>query len=90
MNIKRNPVSARDMVFCFIITTRFYNASVRSSVRPSVCYAICSLTIGRNPTKFGVRVTHLSVVCNSAFLVVIPPGPSGRVQKSTVIFEKSI
>ena len=57
-------------------------------VRPSVCYAISSLTIGQNPTKFGVRVIHMSGVCNSIFWPS-PWGP-GRVQRSTIIFEKSI
>ena len=92
MNIKRNPISACDMVFCFIITTLFKGgiviASARLSIRPSVCYAISSLTIGRNSTKFGVRVTHMSGVCNSTFWPS-PWGP-GRVQRSTNIFEKSI
>ena len=49
--------------------------SVRSSVRPSVCYAISSLTIGRNPTKFGVRNFHMSGSCNSTFLGPSPWGP---------------
>ena len=35
-------------------------ASARLSVRPSVCYALSSLTIGRNQTKFGVRDFHMS------------------------------
>ena len=44
-------------------------------VRPSVCYAISSLTIGQNPTKFGVRVIHMSG-CATAFFGH-PPGARG-------------
>ena len=87
MNIKRNPISARNMVFFFIITTRLC-PSVRLSVRPSVYYALSSLTIGRNPTKcarfsyeWGVR---------QHFFLDHPPGAPGRVQRSTIRFEKSI
>ena len=49
--------------------------SVRSFVRPSVCYALSSLTIGRNPTKFGVRNFHMSGLCDSTFLGPSPWGP---------------
>ena len=85
MDIKRNPISARDILFCFIITTLFKSgiviASACLSIRPSVCLSVCLsvcyvisfLTIGRNPTKFGVRVISISGVCNSTFL----PSPSG-------------
>ena len=64
-------------------------ASARSSVSPSVCYALSSLIIGRNPTKFGARDFHMSGVCGSKFLSH-PPGAPGRVQRSTIRFEKSI
>ena len=83
------------MVF-FIIISPFLRGycnrlcpSVRSFVRPSVCYALSSLTIGRNPTKFGVRDFHMSGVCDSIFCGH-PPGARGRVQRSTIIFEMSI
>ena len=82
MNIKRNPISARDMVFFFIITTPFYRGycyrlcpSVRSYVHLSVCYALSSLTIGQNPTKFGVRNFHTSELCDSTLLGPSPWGP---------------
>ena len=91
MNIKRNPISARDMVFFFIITTplRVFlpPLPVCPFVRPSVCYALSSLTIGRNPTKFGVRNFHMSGLCDSTFWGH-PPGAQGRVQRSTIIFKK--
>ena len=64
-------------------------ASARLSVRPSVCYALSSLTVGRNPTKFGVRDFHMSGVSGSTFLGH-PPGAPGRFQRSTIRFEKSI
>ena len=81
MNINRNPISARDMLFCFIITTLFKSgiviASACLSIRPSVCLSVCYvisfLTYGPNPTKFGVRVISISGVCNSTSL----PPPSG-------------
>ena len=60
--------------------------SVRPSVRPSVCYALSSLTIGRNPTKFGVRDFHMCGVCNSTFFGH-PTGAPGKVQRLTIIFE---
>ena len=63
--------------------------SIRSFVRLSVCYALSSLTIGRNPTKFGVRNFHMSGLCDSTLLGPSPWGP-GEVQRSTIIFEKSI
>ena len=51
MNIKRNPISACNMVFFFIITTPFLRGycnrlcpSVRSSVSPSVCM-LCSILL---------------------------------------------
>ena len=44
-------------------------------VRPSVCYALSSLTIGRNPTKFGVRDFHMSEVCGSTIFGPSPWGP---------------
>ena len=69
MNIKWNPISAHIMVFFFIII------SVRSSVSPSVCDALSSLTIGRNPTKFGVRDFHMSGVWGSTFFGPSPWGP---------------
>ena len=56
------------------------------SVRPSVCYALSSLTIGRNPTKFGVRDFHMCEVCDSTFFGH-PTGAPGKVQRSTIIFE---
>ena len=79
MNIKRNPFSARDMVFFFIITTPLRvllsPLPVCPFVRPSVCYALSSLTIGRNPTKFGVRNFHMSGLCDSTFFGPSPWGP---------------
>ena len=63
--------------------------SVCLSVHLSVCYALSSLTIGRNPTKFGVRDFHLCGVCDSTFFCH-PTGAPGKVQRSTIIFEKSI
>ena len=79
------------MVFFFIITTLCITiASARLSVRPSVRYDLPSLTIGRNRTKFGVRDFHMSGVCGSTFFLGLPPGAPGRVQRSTIRFEKSI
>ena len=96
MNIKWNPIGAREMVFFFIIATPFLRGycnhvcpSVPSSAHPSLCYALSSLTIGRNPTKFGVRGFHMSWVFDSTYLGH-PPGAPGRIQRSTIIFEKSI
>ena len=50
-------------------------------VRPSVCNALASLTIGRNPTKFGVRDFHMSGVCDSNFFLPSPwvPGEGSKV-----------
>ena len=55
-------------------------ASARLSVRPSVCNALSSLTIGRNQTRFGVRYFHMSGVCDGTFFCH-PPGAPGRVQR---------
>ena len=63
--------------------------SVCLSVRRSVCYALSSLTIGRNPTKFGVQDFHMCGVCDSTFFGH-PTGAPRKVQRSTLIFEKSI
>ena len=54
----------------------FKGGFIIASVRSSVCYALSTLTIGRNPTKFGVRDFHMSGVCDSTFLA-IPLGPRG-------------
>ena len=63
--------------------------SVCLSVRPSVCYALSSLIIGRNPTKFGVPDFHMRWGVQQHFFWQ-PPGAPRRVQRSTIIFEKSI
>ena len=60
--------------------------SVRSSVRPSVIYALSSLTIGRNLTNFGVGDFHMCGVCDSTFFGH-PTGAPGKVQRSIIIFE---
>ena len=76
MNIKRNPISAHDMVFFpFLKGVLLSTLPVCPFVRPSVCYALSSLTIGRNPTKFGVRNFHMSGLCDSTFLGPSPWGP---------------
>ena len=71
------------------IVIAFARLSLRPSARPSACDALSTLTIGRNPTKFGVRDFHMSGVCDSTFFGH-PRGALGRVQRSTIIFEKSI
>ena len=60
------------------------------SAHPSVRSEISSLTILRNPTKFGVRVTHINGACNSNFFVgpcSLGPcrGPWGGVKRSNII-----
>ena len=47
---------------------------------PSVRYAISSLTVGRNSTKFGVWVTHMNGACNNKFFWPRPLGPWGGVK----------
>ena len=42
--------------------------SVRSSVHPSVRYAISSQTAGQNPTKFGEWLAYTSGACKSMFI----------------------
>ena len=88
MNIKWNPISARTMVFFLIITAPFLRGycnrlcpSVPSSVSLSVCYALSSLTIGRNPTKFCVRDFHMSGVCRSTSFgpSTLGPGEGSKV-----------
>ena len=75
MNIKRNPISAWDMVFCFIITSLFKRFIVIASVRLSV-YPSVRLSVMLSTTKFGVRVTHMSRVCIALFWP--PPGSPGK------------
>ena len=69
MNIKRNPISACDMVFCFIITTLFKRFIVIASVRLSV-YPSVRLSVMLSTTKFDVRDTHMNRVCNRTFLAI--------------------
>ena len=94
MNIKRNPISARNMVFCFIITTLFKGRIVITSVRLSVCTSVCLLCY-----LFLNHWTKSNQVWCASYLYEWgvqqhffghPPLAPGRVQKSTIIFEKSI
>ena len=84
MNIKRNPISARDMCSFLLSPPLFKGGIVIASARLSVCsfvrlsfvcYAPSSLTIGRNPTKFDVRNFHMSGLCDSTLLGPSPWGP---------------
>ena len=66
--------------------------SVRLSVRQSVRHAISSLTIGRNPTKFGVCVAHMNGACNGTFFFGPAPwgpgeGPKGQISLNIIKFQ---
>ena len=52
-----------------------------NSILLSVRYAISSYTIGRNSTKFGVRVTHMNGMRNLKKFFAPPPGegPKGQI-----------
>ena len=90
MNIKRNPISARDEVFCFIITMLFQRGIVIPSVRPSVCllwYLLLNHWTKSNQV-WCASYSYESGVQQHFFGHL--PGAPGRVQRSTIIFEKSI
>ena len=54
LQIYRDLLGTYSFLATFSNTVSTQQESKCKSVRPSVCYAISSLTIGRNPTKFGV------------------------------------
>ena len=58
---------------------------VRPSVRQSVRNAISSYTIGRNATKFFVRVAHMNGLCNSTIFLPRPLGHWGGAKRSNII-----
>ena len=90
MNIKRNPISARDEVFCFIITMLFQRGIVIPSVRSSVCL-LCYLLLNHWSKSNQVWCASYSYEwgVQQHFFGHLPGAP-GRVQRSTIIFEKSI
>ena len=62
-----------------------------ASICPSVRHAISSLTIGRNPTIFGVCVAHMNGVCNGSFFGPFPwvpgKGPKCRILLNIIKFQ---
>ena len=56
----------KSRLIIIIIPTPFFKKSEVDIVIASVRrYAISSLTIGRNPTKFGMLVAHMNGACSS-------------------------
>ena len=88
MNIKRNPISARDMVF-FIITTPFKGDIVIASARLSVCM-LCSILLNHWKKSDKVWCARFSYEWGVRQQIFWPSYCApGRVQRSTIIFEKS-
>ena len=64
---------------------RGYCYHLRSSVRPSVRYAISSQTTGQNPTKFGEWLAYTSGACKSTFIFGPAPRGPGEGSKGQIL-----